>query len=286
MPISFRNLGHMGYLGNQMFQYAALRGIAAKNNLQWIVPAPDTETPYNYNLYNAFEMSSSTTDNFTELNTERILDVQSFNFIDKLYNSCPDNSDLVGYFQTERYFEEISDEIRKDFTFKKDIIKTVDDFFSTIDDKKNCIFLHVRRGDYKNHPDHHPLLTIEYYKKALDLFDDKLKVIILSDDIEWCKEQEFFNQDRFYFSDFSLEKDKRSVYENVRFSLPYIDLCIMSSCSGGIVANSSLSWWGAWLINNPVNSIIVPDPWFGPAYNHFDTSDLIPKRWRKLNINE
>ena len=64
--------------------------------------------------------------------------------------------------------------------------------------------------------------------------------------------------------------------------VPYVDLCLMSLCNGAIIANSSLSWWGAWL-QNDVNKIIAPDPWFGPAYSHYNMSDLIPSRWIKID---
>ena len=59
-------------------------------------------------------------------------------------------------------------------------------------------------------------------------------------------------------------------------SIPYVDLCLMTLCGGGIIANSSLSWWGAWL-QNDTGKIVVPDPWFGPAYAHYDMKDMIPE---------
>ena len=81
--------------------------------------------------------------------------------------------------------------------------------------------------------------------------------------------------DRFHFSDSS-----HDVFSDGA-SIPYVDLCLMSLCGGGIIANSSLSWWGAWL-QNDTGKIIAPDPWYGSKNAHLDTSDLIPERWNKL----
>ena len=93
--------------------------------------------------------------------------------------------------------------------------------------------------------------------------------------IDWCKRQEWLQGDRFNFSDSSYETFEDGA------SVPYVDLCLMSLCGGGIIANSSLSWWGAWL-QNDAGKIITPDPWYGPKVAHLDTKDLIPERWIKL----
>ena len=92
--------------------------------------------------------------------------------------------------------------------------------------------------------------------------------------IEWCKEQEFFKPDRFIFSETTDEfADGQRV--------PWTDLCLMSLCTDAIIANSSFSWWGAWLSANENKTICSPDPkiWFGPNNSHLDTSDLIPNDW-------
>ena len=128
--------------------------------------------------------------------------------------------------------------------------------------------------------DYHPLMKKEYYLEALSHFDESKKVIVLSDTIDWCKKQDWLQDDRFLFSDSSYE-----VFDDGA-SVPYIDLCLMSLCSGGIIANSSMSWWGAWL-QNDTDKIIAPNPWYGAkAYNYGNAelcdADLIPERWTKL----
>ena len=97
-------------------------------------------------------------------------------------------------------------------------------------------------------------------------------VVVFSDSPEWVKEQEFFSGDRFLISE---PQDK---YADGSFT-PYADLCLMSLCSHALIANSSLSWWGAWLINNPNKKVIAPKMWFGPAYSDKDTKDLYCPDW-------
>jgi len=128
--------------------------------------------------------------------------------------------------------------------------------------------------------DYHPLMKKEYYLEALSHFDESKKVIVLSDTIDWCKKQDWLQDDRFLFSDSSYE-----VFDDGA-SVPYIDICLMSLCSGGIIANSSMSWWGAWLQNDR-GKVVAPHPWYGAkAYNYGNAelcdADLIPERWTKI----
>ena len=144
--------------------------------------------------------------------------------------------------------------------------------------------LHVRRGDpnltdprgfkwsYTQCSSQHPPQPIEYYEKALAEFPEDQPVIVFSDSIDWVKEQEFFSGDRFLHS----EPDDK--YADGSFT-PYTDLCLMSLCSHAIIANSSMSWWGAWLQINPNKKVIAPKMWFGPDYKDKDTSDLYYTGW-------
>ena len=192
-----------------------------------------------------------------------------------------------GNYQTERYFENIADELREDFTFIKGYLEPCQEYIDSLGGRDNVIFLHVRRGSpnltgqrgekwsYQQVQEYHPLCKKEYYLEALKQFPEDKQVIVVSDTIEWCKKVGWFNDDRFLFSDSSYE-----VFQDGA-AVPYIDLCLMSLCGGGIIANSSLSWWGAWL-QNDAGKIVAPDPWFGPAYAHYNMKDLIPERWVKL----
>jgi len=285
MTISFNDLGRAGRFGNQLFQYAALRGIAANMGYHWIVPDKDAPRPDNYGLFECFKLPNCKEENQGEQQRQQI-SWRQFHFNEELYNKCPDNVDIDGYFQTEKYFVNIEDSIREDYTFKDEWMEPCLEFMEELQNDK-VIFLHIRRGNpslqgvrgekwsYQLLQHTHPLMKEEYYRSALAQFSDDYQVMVMSDTIDWCKKQPYLQGDRFIFSDNSkmLFPDGASV--------PYVDLCLMSLCSGAIIANSSLSWWGAWLQNNR-GKVVAPTPWFGPAVSHYIMDDLIPERWTQL----
>ena len=277
--IGFDHLGNLGRLGNQMFEFAALRGIAAHHGYDVCIPPKEHEGIENYSLHQCFELDHIPT---RFIATERYAQEPHFHFSKELFDGCPDNISLYGFFQTEKYFVNSADLIRKDFTFHDNIIQPCADFMSQYADQEP-IMLHVRRGDanltdprgfkwsYTQCSHQHPPQTLEYYGEALSHFDKDQPVIVFSDSPEWVQEQEFFGGDRFVIS---VPEDKYSdgSYE------PYIDLCLMSLCSHAIIANSSLSWWGAWLQNGK-GKVVAPKRWYGPAYADKDLSDLYCKDW-------
>ena len=283
MTITFNGLGNEGRLGNQIFQYAFMKGISSRCNLEWMIPDSEADRYDNYGLFDCFELSGCKTG---EVNYPTI-ECRDTLFNEELFNSCKDNVNYSGTYQTEKYFENVDSELRKDLTFKKGYLEPCQEFIDSLGGRDKCIYLHVRRGNpnitgrrgekwsYQMLQDSHPLCKKEYYLEALKQFPDDKNVIIVSDLIGWCKKQDWLQEDRFYFSDSSYE-----VFGDGA-SIPYVDLCLMSLCGGGIIANSSLSWWGAWLQNN-TGKIVAPDPWYGNAYSHLDTKDLIPDRWVKL----
>ena len=132
----------------------------------------------------------------------------------------------------------------------------------------NCVYsdvisLHVRRGDYVSNP-HHPVQTVEYYQRALEMLPD-LDVIVFSDDPDWCKSQEIFQPDRFSISESNTVD---------------ADLCLMSLCKYHTIANSSLSWWGAWLAKS--EKVIAPKNWFGGDCVNKSVSDMEFGDWTWL----
>lgn len=277
MAISYNRLGSNGRLGNQMFQYAALRGIAAHRGFDWLIPKPDSYGDSNYGLFDCFRMESVQESNFGILNAQSI-STGEFHFIQEFFNTCPDNVNLHDYFTSEKYFLNVSNIIRKDYTFKDEILEPCKEI---IDEIENPIFLHVRRGDYLVKPEAHPACPISYYEKALTHFDKDSSVLVFSDDIEWCKEQELFSDDRFMLSEYTEKYPQTcdTLQGRQQALIPYFDLCMMSLCNGGIIANSTMSWWGAWLIRTPSQPIIAPKNWFGSQYAHYNMSDLIPSGW-------
>lgn len=276
--IGYNRLGTNGRLGNQMFQYAALRGIAANNNLDWCIPPEDTPNYANYGLFDAFKLTNV---KHVGLINGPTYDEPGFEFDEALFNNCPDNVNIDGYRQTEKYFKHIASSIREDFEFKDEIYEPCKEFMSQFNG--NIILLHVRRGDNVGRPDWYPMPTIDHYEYLLDKhFNDDRPVLICSDDLNWVKEQELFKKDRFYISETRLYYQHQTLNgagEMETSLVPYYDLCLMSMCNDAIIANSSLSWWGAWLQSNPNKKIITQTPWFGSCLAFNNLKDLIPDEW-------
>ena len=279
MTISYNKLGSNGGLGNQMFQYAALRGIAAHHNYDWVVPKQIDYGTSNYGLFECFKMESVLEKNLG-ITDYKSVSAGSVEFNSNFFNSCEDNVNLHDYFQTEKYFKNVENIIRKDYSFKEEI---VDYCLNMMNGLLNPIFIHVRRGDYLKLKHFYKLCDVEYYKKSLELFSNDCNVLIISDDIDWCKEQSIFKGDRFIFSDLKMFYNHKTYAsgEMVHCLIPYYDLCLMSLCDGAIIANSSLSWWGAWLQQGK-NKIIAPKDWFASGGSHIDTTDFYCDGWIKM----
>lgn len=279
MTISYNRLGSNGRLGNQMFQYASLRGIAAYNGYHWQIPSDDVDHKDNYGLFETFEMVNCKPDNLGICNARSVTE-SNHNFDEALFNT-KDGVNIDAYLQTEKYFRHIADQIREDFTFRSDFLDPCKDIIGSLD--RSPIFLHIRQSDNIGREEYHPILPISYFEDALKQFPEDTPCFVFTDDIEWCKNEPFFDDDRFMFN----EGNERYTYKTIDGTgkmqntlLPQVDLCLMSLCSGGIIANSSFSWWGAWLQKDR-GKIVAPDPkkWFGSAMSHLDTSDIVPERW-------
>ena len=128
-----------------------------------------------------------------------------------------------------------------------------------------AISLHIRRTDHLVKPTYHPVLPLSYYEEALSKFPSDLPVLVFSDDPEWCHKQEFFSDDRFMISDSG---------DNIT------DMCLMSMCQYQIMANSTFSWWGAWLSNS--KNVFGPKLWFGPDGQN--PRDIYVNRWEYLDV--
>ncbi len=260
--IGFNNLGNHGHLGNQMFQYASLRGISSNRNYDWCIPPKDSFGKF-YNLrssiYDCFKLHSLKNIGFVD---QKTLNEPHFHFSQNLFDNCPDDVDLLGYFQTEKYFRNIKQDILKDFEFLDHIEDSAKDFLSKYINT-NKVSVHLRRTDYVDKKHFHVPPPLEYYKNAMDIFEDSI-FFIFSDDIEWCKQQNIFGKSNVVFSD---------------TNDAYIDFCIMSMCDDNIIANSSYSWWASYLNKNDTKRIIAPNRWFGFPCN---LSDLYMSNWTVL----
>ena len=108
--------------------------------------------------------------------------------------------------------------------------------------------------------------------------------MVFSDDLDWCNEQEFLDGDRFLLSENHVTYSNKIKLGDGTFQhsiVPHWDLCLMTMCKGAIIANSSMSWWGAWLQNN-AGTVVAPKTWLGKAYSHLNMSDVTPDRWVKI----
>ena len=248
--ITYSYLGNNGRLGNQMFQYALLLGVQAKLGHNIVLP----ETIGNIQLFQCFDIKGCHFFNERDIFSPCKFEERQFHFDKKVFRT-EDHTDFKGYFQTEKYFEHCLDKVRETFIFKEEIRDRANQWIESYK-QHNLVSLHVRRTDYVHLPNHHPLCTLDYYKAAIAEFPDA-HFIIFSDDIEWCKE--------------NLQ------IENATFAdtgSDYVDLCVMSMCNHHIIANSSYSWWGAWLNPSETKRVIAPKIWFGPAYFHYKIEDL------------
>ena len=259
----------MGQLGNQMFQVASLKGIAANCGYNFCIPnhrevvVDGLGNKLRIELFEPFVLKNISTLNLQQIDESRpSVQESGFHFDENLFDNCPDWVNLVGYFQTEKYFKNIKDEIKEDFTFKDDILIPCKEMISELEEP---VSLHIRRGDFLKNSGNHHNLDLEYYTEALKRINSDLPVIIFSDDPEWCKEQELFSSDRFLVAEGNSS---------------YVDMCLMTLCTRHIIANSTFSWWGAWLANS--KQIIAPSKWFGPNNSHLNTKDLYPESWELL----
>ena len=249
-------IGRNGRLGNQMFQYASLRGIAANRGFDFCVPPSSGKKEYiEHQLFEAFKLKNFNRQNIKFLDhghvpiiEERKNDLGKRYFDEDLYNNCPEDVSLWGYFGSEKYFIAIEKSIREDFSFCDNILNASS---SIIGELYNPIALHVRRTDYL-HLRKEWLLYEEYYKQALKNFGNDRQVIIFSDDPIWCKKQELFSSNRFFIS----------TNNNI------VDLCLMSLCSAHIICCSTFSWWGAWLASS--EKVIASKKW---------PDDMYPSSW-------
>jgi len=269
--IGFNALGRMGRLCNQMFQYAALRGLSSKIGAEICIPYYQDAVDdgignmLRTELFDSFNLKVKT--GLLNNGHAPVVKERFFHFDQELFDHCPDHVSLQGYFQTEKYFKHIEHQIRAEYTFVDDILEPCKEMISGID---NPIALHIRRGDYVINSENHFNLPLEYYEAALKHFNDDRNVIVFSDDSKWCHEQPLFSDDRFIISD---NDDNR------------VDLCLMSLCKDFIIANSTYSWWGAWLSSNKNKKVIAPVQWFGKTgyTKDHNTQDLIPNTWTRIS---
>lgn len=279
-----------GGLGNQMFQYALARSLAKRTGLKTLFDMSFFKKKYArpYQL-NIFSLNAEFVEDFwlklklniiwklrKKLKNKKILGLNlylepHFEFDENIFKIKP-NTYIEGFFQSENYFTDIENVIRTDFQFKN----LPDDENQTLIEKintTNSISLHIRRGDYiqkKRYQDVYASCSLDYYKSGVEYIANKYSdptLFIFSDDINWVKE--------------NLKLPYESIYvANNTGDNSYEDMRLMSLCKHNIIANSSFSWWGAWLNNNKEKIVIAPQRWFNDE--GINQNDVIPNSWIKL----
>jgi hypothetical protein len=284
-----------GGLGNQMFQYAAGKALAERLGHEIKL---DTSFYKTFKTNRTFELSDVFEGNFQIASSQDLRSVLGWKFffhqngkwrhwlkrlpfatnwiheksfsywpgIQNLDNSCF----LEGNWQSESYFVDYSEEIRKDFSFRMENF-TCPDLLNKIR-SKNSVSIHIRRGDYtasKETLKYHGICPAAYYLEAMKIMQTKLtepEFFVFSDEIQAAKDL-LGKQKKVYF-----------VEENFQGNNHY-DMMLMSECQHNIIANSTFSWWGAWLNKNKTRIVIAPEKWFA---NDLPSQDLIPKSWLRI----
>jgi hypothetical protein len=250
-----------GGLGNQLFQIAAALAVGIDNNTPSVFDVENHHLPnqgrkcqnYLETIFRNLQFTSS-------LPIKHLYQEPHFHYIPIEY--VPDMC-LVGYFQSEKYFEKNGDIIRELFAIDEKTKASIDEKYGVLL-KNETVAVHVRRGDYLKYNHMHPPCTLDYYKQAMDNFSKDTTYLFFSDDIDWCKEN--FIHENYIF---------------IEGNEDILDFYLISECKNAILSNSSFSWWGVWLNERGKNLIIAPKKWFGPESTH-DTKDLIPARWKVI----
>lgn len=273
--ITFSNIGKYGRIGNQLFQISTLINIARVNKYSYGIPYKNEEKTfwvndprggfqYGLELHKCFDINIPNINDLSFIKHQH--KAPQFNYYPSILN-IPDNTNIIGYFQSEKFFKENINFIKKEFKFKKEIYETSKNQLHKFKKpNKQLVSVHVRRGDYITIQEHHPMLTYDNYYRTAMMQYNNCDFLFFSDDIKMTKE---------HFG-------KKDNYIYVEDNNTYVDLCLMSLCDHHIIANSSFSWWAAWLNETENKKIIAPNVWFGPAHSDLNTSDLIPNRWIKV----
>lgn len=298
-----------GGLGNQMFQYAFGKAIALEYNKKLFIdktileayPIPNTVTPRNFELdifnveYVEFSSVKKLANKFKHPTIKKILIKGAYYFFNQKYkwqsvvqnnDDHPDdvlnritkssNLQLDGYFQSNLFFEKYRDEIIKDFSFKEKPTSNSQEWLDLIKAQKNTVALHVRRGDYllQHNQSAHGMCDLNYYKKAIEYILSELgsaNFMVFSDDIEWCKEQFNSEENKQFF--FIEGNTKEHAYEDIR---------LMTNCQHNIIANSSFSWWAAYLNENDNKIVIRPSKWFALENSSVKEKVICPINWMEI----
>jgi hypothetical protein len=268
-----------GGCANQIFQYAtglalARRlGVDLNLDVSWYETAtPDMPRMYSLGLFKGVDAR------VVRSLLGRIIREEGFPYNPALFENAPRKCSLVGYWQCEKYFFELRDELRERLRPREPLpawaIATEREILHAGD---RSVFVHVRRTDYVGNP-YHATLPMDYYREAAALIAGKVPnpvFFVFSDDPEWCEANFKLPYPTTIAGNFDRTVEHHVGREDA-------ELYLMRLCGHAIIANSSYSWWGAWLgADIKGGMVIAPKSWFGPAFKD-DPRDIVPGRWIRL----
>lgn len=280
----------IGGLGNQMFQYAFYKSLESRfPDVKF-----DNSTFKNYKIHNGFELETAFTINYCSPSfIEKIkLSFRSGGFLFRLLRhiyrkkrpkeyfenglfyhedalSAVGNLYYIGYWQSWKYFKDIEKRIKRDFSFDEKLLPLSNREILSKIRNTNSVSIHIRRGDYIGNSIYDNIATSDYYYKATDYIKKNVKnpfYFIFTNDPEWSKVHMSLPN--------SLIIDVNSGVDS------YWDMFLMSQCRHNIIANSSFSWWGAWLNDNKNKIVIAPRKWINEDSANID--DIIPPTWKRI----
>jgi hypothetical protein len=282
-----------GGLGNQLFQYATGRALAYRNGVplkldisqfQKYSPREYGLDPFNITAAIATEAdvasviaspgkgilvkATALIEECLPYYRRSVLKERHFHFDPKIWRA-PKKVYLKGYWQSEKYFKDIAEILRNELTLK-DASVSLNEATARLVNQSESVSLHIRRGDYVTNPgahEVHGICSLDYYHAAIEVLTARIyqpRFFVFSDDLEWVRSNLRLKYPVTYVSQNGAQKD-------------YEDLRLMSQCKHHIIANSSFSWWGAWLCAYARKIVIAPEQWFNNAV--YQTKDLIPAAW-------
>lgn len=271
-------------LGNQLFQYAYARALqlrSIENVKLCVLPDQGDRTVRDYKLdrlkitiprARMFEKIAVFIERYeivkkiVQYITERVGFIGYMEEDDVKYKEelkyLTGNYYLSGWFQNEKYFEEFAEIIRSEIRPRKKIKISTE--LKDILEYKNTVSVHIRRGDFARYSN---ILDREYYYKAFEVMEehiDDIFYVVFSDELDWVMENMQFGDNVYY-----VNRDKKLE--------DYEELFIMSRCKNHIIANSTYSWWGAWLNTNKEKIVIGPVKWFSRRKRN-----IMPEDWIKI----
>lgn len=270
--ISNSQIGIRGRLGNQLYQYALLKAIEARTGHKAYRPIVYKDTDNSLPLQDGTNALAGflltmpewpIKRNFTNLFMESKLGPR---YHSEVFDQ-PDNTVFVGYYQSWRYFDDIRNDIRREFRFRPDIEEKALEIFAPL--RSPIVTVNVRRGDYTLPPFNtfFTQLDIDYYRRAMARFTSNHIFVFVSDDIEWCKT---------HFKG----------HHYIQSGNHWVDMCCITLADHHIIANSSFAWWAAWLNSKAGKRVIAPAEWYQSGQHpHWLYTDHCPPEWEKEAIS-